>query len=102
MFLRSSGKPGHDSIEVHKSRGQRKRYFGYPFSFGCIVIGCGGLSRFRAEKSTRAQRLWTMTWLAFGIVWGTFLKGDRDGIGAGDAFRFFLSRMAYCAPAIGG
>ena len=133
---RSSEEPGHDSIneeetlEVHIETGERHsqdtklivpsspktkgRDFRGIVLIGSILIGCvaigiiGGLSRFRAEKSTRAQRVWTMTWLASGIFAGIYLETDDEDIGrrfdrnGGDAFTFFLSRMIYCAPAIGG
>jgi hypothetical protein len=86
--------------------------------FGIILIECvaiaiiGGLSRFRVEKSTRAQRIWTMTWLAFGIFWGLFVGSifdsrfdfddDDDPYDCTRSFSAFFGRMFFCAPAIGG
>ena len=35
----------------------------------------GGLTHFHAGHSTKAQRVWTMGWLAFGTVWGHFVPG---------------------------
>jgi len=72
---------------------------------GSVLIGCvaiaiiGRLSRFKAEKSTRAQRVWTMTWLAFGITWGICLEGLVSKLLAQG---HFFNRIIYCAPAIGG
>ena len=42
---------------------------GYFISSLAIAI-VGGLSRFRPGHRTKAQRVWTMTWLAFGIFFG--------------------------------
>lgn len=46
-------------------------------TFLAIVVGLvsvainGVLSHFKPGESTHAQRIWTMTWLAFGIIYGT-------------------------------
>ena len=41
------------------------------FIFGAIPIAViGGLTHFKAGHSTRAQRVWTMMWLVFGIFYG--------------------------------
>ena len=46
-----------------------------PFIFGSIpiiLIGC--LTHFKKGESTRAQRVWTMMWLVFGIIFGPYFE----------------------------
>lgn len=85
-----------------------------------IVVGLvsvainGGLSHFNPGKSTHAQRVWTMTWLAIGIYYG-FTEPIIDFTNSFMArYRLFevlfqisvLGRLGLllfaCAPAIGG
>lgn len=56
----------------------------------------GALSKFKPGHSTLAQRVWTMTWLAFGIMFGpgALLSETRKFNETGLLF--------YCAPSIGG
>ena len=61
-----------------------------------IVIN-GALSHFHHGHSTHAQRVWTMTWLAFGIAFGP-LSLTFDSIQSASRYGFIL----YGAPAIGG
>ena len=60
-----------------------------------IIIQC--ISHFRKGHSTKAQRVWTMTWLAFGTILGpSFLhKGDIVETGV-------LGDLLIGAPAVGG
>lgn len=61
----------------------------------------GSLSGFKAGGSTLAQRVWTMTWSALGIIAGVLPDGGYTG--EGDVFiRYILPMIAYSAPAIGG
>ncbi|KAH9203370.1 hypothetical protein DL95DRAFT_399397 [Leptodontidium sp. 2 PMI_412] len=49
------------------------------FLFTLYVLGAipyaviGILTHFDSAQSTIAQRVWTMSWLAFGVVWGTII-----------------------------
>ena len=74
--------------------------------FAGLIIGLspiainGGLSHFNAGHSTLAQRVWTMTWLAFGWYMGLafHLIGSYYECGSYD----LLFSAIYSAPAIGG
>jgi hypothetical protein len=65
----------------------------------------GGLSRFQSGASTRAQRVWTMTWFSFGILIGYLQFLTRE---SADEWRalcltpevFWI--LLVSAPAIGG
>ena len=65
----------------------------------------GILTRFRAGKSTHAQRVWTMTWLAFGVVISPIVELEPisglydEGTIAWTSFSYLF---LYCGPAIGG
>ena len=67
--------------------------------FAGLIIGLspiainGGLSHFNAGHSTIAQRVWTMTWLAFG--WYMDLAFHLSG-------SYVFASVVYYAPAIGG
>ena len=50
----------------------------------------GALSNFKPHQSTRAQRVWTMAWLALGIV-----SDNVDGV-------YVVLLLFYSVPAIGG
>jgi hypothetical protein len=73
----------------------------------CSIAFVGGFSRFQAGESTHAQRVWTMSWLAFGILLGplpslfpTFLE-----VGTTNSFSAFIQKLAllaYGVPALGG
>jgi len=77
----------------------------------CSIAFVGGFSRFQAGESTHAQRGWTMSWLAFGILLGPLLSlfpallevGTMDSF---SALRYrlalFLAFFAYGVPALGG
>ena len=85
--------------------------------FAGLIIGLspiainGGLSHFNAGHSTIAQRVWTMTWLAFGCYIGIITDLTANGL---LAFNFgaitrilgslneLLVSAIYSAPAIGG
>ncbi|MCJ1373297.1 hypothetical protein MMC20_004525 [Loxospora ochrophaea] len=69
---------------------------------GSIAIAIvGGLSHFKAGYSTTAQRVWTMTWLATGIMGGqwTMLNGLGASVSLSKDLRW---ACFYFAPAIGG
>jgi hypothetical protein len=92
------------------------------FIYSAIVISIlGGLSHFRSANSTRAQRVWTMTWLAFGITvgcardqqiagyLGTFillLIRTKNSLGRswaiGASVIFTIISLMFGAPAVGG
>ena len=55
-----------------------------------VIIGI--LTRFRAGKSTKAERVWTMMWLVLGVVFGPYVD-DKS-------MRYAF--IPYAAPAIGG
>ena len=77
-----------------------------------LVVGVpisivGGLSGFQEGQSTHAQRVWTMTWLAFGIVIGTLFVFDHSIDTNSDVSALytpviFFIMVFYCAPAVGG
>ena len=82
---------------------------------GLVSVAVNGvLSHYGPGESTHAQRVWTMTWLAIGIVYGT-VEPSLDLINNFTA-PFFEARAIYnlficgrllllligCAPAIGG
>ena len=62
------------------------------FFVGLISLVINGvLTRFKAGNSTHAQRVWTMTWLAFGIMGGSFKNAEVKEPGEASqssAFRF--------------
>lgn len=68
-----------DFIEVTWSRGRRMTT-GLVVGFAAFFLGgiCIGilrwLSHFQPGHSTLAQRVWIMTWLAFGLVMGTYVE----------------------------
>ena len=72
------------------------------FGVAGLIIGLspiaivGVVSHFNAGHSTIAQRVWTMTWLAFGWYIGLAVHSDRN-MGE-DVFVI----MFYASPAIGG
>ena len=77
---------------------------------GLVSVGINGvLSHFRPGESTHAQRVWTMTWLAVGIIYGTMVANIEMVITALPINNAWVSTSAwalmtasYCAPAIGG
>lgn len=81
---------------------------------GLVSVGINGvLSHFRPGESTHAQRVWTMTWLAVGIAYGTAMA-NIDLLTSAAASRRekwarvwaalirLIAALSYCAPAIGG
>jgi hypothetical protein len=103
------GKKGGDVWMWRKGSDDNNGFMAFLFSILVIVIqiaiiGC--LSRFHRGASTLAQRVWTMTWFSFGIIFGYFqyigmsVNSDEpgiDGICGSSLVAFLLS-----APAIGG
>jgi hypothetical protein len=79
-----------------------------------------GFSRFRRGSSTYAQRVWTMSWLTFGILSGVDMRGlsnllenrvyinrvSRAGIGRYPRALYLalvcFSSICYSIPAVGG
>ncbi|KAF7513465.1 hypothetical protein GJ744_008759 [Endocarpon pusillum] len=106
----------------------RRFFIGFGVNLGiCFAIGAiplaiiGALSNFNAGSSTKAQRVWTMLWLAVGIWTGPtagsvpsipsllkLVNSDDDRLHDKYAWQgpvfllqwFFI--LAYTAPAIGG
>lgn len=68
------------------------QYAGLIIGLSPIAIN-GGLSHFNAGHSTIAQRVWTMTWLAFGVYYG---------LGVDLIPLYGLKSASVSAPAIGG
>lgn len=76
---------------------------------GLPIVVVGALSHFRkGVLSTHAQRVWTMTWLAFGIFVGPAVDTfrsliDDNYVGIGWRLYFAVSvGLFYGAPAVGG
>ena len=61
---------------------QVKRAMSFRFLVGaCSIAIIGGLSLFHPGRSTIAERVWTMMWLSFGILFGDAifpLSGRED------------------------
>ena len=74
--------------------------------FGIEIAIIGGLSGFRAGESTHAQRVWTMTWFAFGCMSGYMIHILELFIPITMPLVGSLLRAVYiflwCAPSIGG
>jgi hypothetical protein len=95
-------------------------WWSYPIFFALsLMVGCSSLlivglkSRFHKGRSTHAQRIWTMTWLAVGIAIGSFaafysaILEYRDrylkGLSDMDKLLFTLVMVVvFAAPAVGG
>jgi hypothetical protein len=95
-------------------------WWSYPIFFALsLMVGCSSLpivglkSRFHKGRSTHAQRIWTMTWLAVGIAIGSFaafysaILEYRDrylkGLSDMDKLLFtLLMVVVFAAPAVGG
>ena len=77
---------------------------------GLVSVGINGvLSHFRPGQSTHARRIWTMTWLAIGIVYVTSITSMNSIItaqapsqGAGVWASALMVAFSLGAPAIGG
>ena len=62
---------------------------------GLISLAINGvLTRFKAGNSTHAQRVWTMTWLAFGILGGALSHTTKDVKDPVDVRQRSVSRIA--------
>ena len=62
---------------------------------GLISLAINGvLTRFKGGNSTHAQRVWTMTWLAFGIFGGCRSHITNDVREPGDVRQGIVSRIA--------
>ncbi|KAI4214735.1 MAG: hypothetical protein LQ351_002811 [Letrouitia transgressa] len=84
--------------------------------FGAISIGANGiLSHFHGNHSSTAQRVWTMMWLVFGIVYGPvsemgtsqrWFMETTDNLELLESRGFFLALVFHMGvlttPAIGG
>ena len=72
---------------------------------GAISIAIiGGISHFDKGGSSLAQRVWTMTWLAVGIVFGA-VASEATPFNAKTALSMLLmmlQNLLFAAPAIGG
>lgn len=55
----------------------------------------GALSNFRSGQSTSAQRVWIMTWLAFGVCYAPYSRSTYSG------FFNWLQVLVFFAPSIG-
>lgn len=100
----------HDALENSSPLRSNRRdllLLSLTIAVGLIPVAINGiLSRFRAGKSTHAQRVWTMTWLAFGVFVGSTVElesRDRmNGDGDPPTWGSFGVLLLYCGPAIGG
>ena len=98
--------PSSPPVKIDGNQGIKLvRYIYESYFVGSIAVAIlGGLSRFRAGHSTKAQRAWTMTWLAVGILAGP-LKYPLITIGTlfyGSSFFGPMTAIIYSTPAIGG
>ena len=75
------------------------------FLIGCLFqaipyLVIAGLTRFHAGESTRAQRIWTMLWLTFGVVFGWAMTAfdhlEHNYVGV------YCVLLLLAAPAVGG
>ena len=75
-------------------------YVGFIFvAIPYVVIAI--LTHFKKRQSTRAQRVWTMTWLVFDTIFGYF-AGLPDELDPGLRFGWLVILAILSAPAIGG
>jgi hypothetical protein len=86
-------------------------FLAYSFWVICgITLGViGGLSRFHTGSSSLAERVWSMSWLVFGMVFGLIAQDfaekmeDRRVLNSRTSTEgAFLFLLLYSAPAIGG
>ena len=82
-----------DDLELHETLDRITLFAGLIIGLSPIAIN-GGLSHFNAGHSTIAQRVWTMTWLAFGWFMGQSYDENLS-------YKLLFSAI-YSAPAIGG
>ncbi|KAF1960497.1 hypothetical protein CC80DRAFT_257796 [Byssothecium circinans] len=73
----------------------------------CSIAFVGGFSRFQAGESTRAQRVWTMSWLAFGIFFAPLPSAlstmlQRPFMNVVLTLQLGLAVLTYAVPALGG
>ncbi|KAL8786079.1 MAG: hypothetical protein Q9195_008355 [Heterodermia aff. obscurata] len=70
---------------------------------GSISLAINGiLTRFKAGKSTRAQRVWTMTWLVFGILLGSGIQQVAAEARKNRILRILAMMVVYGSVAVGG
>ena len=66
---------GLDTIPVSIKDAGAKLKFSLRFSMAvgiCIpLVAIGVLTRFHPGQSTKSERVWTMTWFAFGVTYGS-------------------------------
>ena len=82
-----------DDLPLHMTLDRITYFAGLIIGLSPIAIN-GGLSHFNAGHSTIAQRVWTMTWLAFGWYIGI-------GFDLTLSYELWVSAI-YSTPAIGG
>jgi hypothetical protein len=69
---------------------------------GPLII-TGTISKFHKGKSTKAQRVWVVMWLAFGSFMGSILNSiTREAHVGNGSWGMLAIGVTYCAPAIGG
>ena len=61
-----------------------------------------GLTRFDKGQSTHAQRVWTMTWLTFGVVHAIGIGSNNVTEKLGPNVMDVILSLVFCAPAVGG
>ena len=73
---------------------------------GLVSVAINGvLSHFKPGESTHNQRVWIMTWLAFGILIGSVEPSYKVRLRGRDLRPSYVRALllcCYCAPAIGG
>ena len=82
-----------DDLPLRTSLDRFTHFAGLVIGLSPIAIN-GGLSHFSSGHSTHAQRVWTMSWLAFGWCIGLFFELDVS--------YELLTSAFFSAPAIGG
>jgi len=100
-----------DNLTVHIVRPAALVFLGFLITAVPIAI-IRGLTRFQIASSTTAERVWTMSWLCFGIFLGFFMQNmqffweeDRKNeIDTEMERRSILITLSFilAAPAIGG
>jgi hypothetical protein len=91
--------PFSNTIEASTNDNEIFRALGLSTALGCIPIAIiGVLTHFRKGYSSKAQRVWTMTWLVFGVYIGVL--GKLFGSISVEAEAFGMAVLS--APAIGG
>ena len=99
------------SIREYRTR-QSRKFHGFVPNLIFLVLPLpyaiiAGLTHFEKGQSTHAQRVWTMTWLTFGVLFGVAYGTQSRQRAFRQDGRFqdwwnWIDNYIYSAPAIGG